>query len=137
MDPADLRIGDAERESATTELGDHYAAGRLDHDEYSERLDAIWAARTRRELDPLFVDLRPVPARPAVRAPSWGVPPSRAPRRRGGLPTPLLVVAAVLVALGVLTHLPWILLGLAVWFFVVRPRRHCGRSAGTGAARWS
>ena len=66
------RIGDAERDVATARLGDHFAAGRLDHEEYDERLDAIWSARTRADLDQVFWDLpvlaapRPVP--PAVRA---------------------------------------------------------------------
>ena len=42
-----LRIGDVERERAQAALGEHYAAGRLGHDEFSERLDRIWSARTR------------------------------------------------------------------------------------------
>ena len=35
----------------------HYADGRLDHEEYDERLDAIWTARTRADLALLFSDL--------------------------------------------------------------------------------
>ncbi|WP_442939946.1 DUF1707 SHOCT-like domain-containing protein [Nocardioides sp. B-3] len=45
------RIGDAERDVATARLGDHFAAGRLDHEEYDERLDAIWSARTSADPD--------------------------------------------------------------------------------------
>ena len=56
-----LRIGDAEREQAATELGEHYAQGRLTAEEHAERLDRVWSARTRGELGPLFVDL-PGPA---------------------------------------------------------------------------
>ncbi len=67
MSPSEqLRIGDAEREQAQSRLSDHYAAGRLDHDEYSQRLDQVWAARTRAELDPVFGDL-PGPGSPRVR----------------------------------------------------------------------
>ena len=53
----DLRIGDAERERAASQLAEHYAVGRLSQEEHSERLDRIWAARTRAELDPVFIDL--------------------------------------------------------------------------------
>ena len=56
-----LRLGDAEREQASALLRDHYAEGRLDTEEYSERLDAVWAARTRADLRPVFADL---PGRP-------------------------------------------------------------------------
>ena len=48
------RIGDAERERATARLGEHFAEGRLDHEEYDERLDAIWSARTAADLDQVF-----------------------------------------------------------------------------------
>lgn len=73
------RIGHAEREYATDELARHYAEGRLDHDEYAERLDAVWTARTHDDLRMLFVDLPRPPAvapRPALparprRVPLW------------------------------------------------------------------
>jgi TM2 domain-containing membrane protein YozV len=52
-----LRIGFAEREAAVRELGEHYAAGRLDGAEYEERTTAAYAARTAEDLDPLFADL--------------------------------------------------------------------------------
>lgn len=111
-----LRIGDAEREQAQAALGEHYAAGRLDHDEYSERLDRIWAARTRAELDPLFADLPGLDrARPPVT--TWPAARHRPGRR---LPAPLLVLLVVLGAIAVLTHLPVVLVGLALWFFLVR-----------------
>jgi hypothetical protein len=53
----ELRIGDAERTAAADELGEHYAQGRLSTEEHHERLDRIWAARTRSELAPIFSDL--------------------------------------------------------------------------------
>lgn len=52
-----LRIGYAEREAAVRELGEHYAAGRLDAAEYEERTAAAYAARTADDLVPLFGDL--------------------------------------------------------------------------------
>jgi len=54
---SELRIGDADRAAAAEELGEHYAVGRLTTEEHSERLDRIWAARTRSELAPVFADL--------------------------------------------------------------------------------
>ena len=55
--PRELRIGDAERTAAADELAEHYAQGRLSAEEHSERLDRIWAAKTRTELTPVFADL--------------------------------------------------------------------------------
>jgi Flp pilus assembly protein TadB len=125
-----LRLSDAERDEATTALAEHYALGRLTAEEHAERLDQIWAARTRGDLVPIFRDLpghgtryaattapRPTPRRGA----DW----SRgrvAPFHRG-LPTPLLVVLAVLVVLTIATHLPLVLLGVLVWFFVISRHR--------------
>lgn len=139
-DPADLRIGDAEREAAAAELGEHYAQGRLDVDEHAERLDAIWAARTRRDLDPIFADLRPTPYAASARAPY--VPrfgPATTPRRRRRIPAPVMVLLVVLVAVTVITHLPLILFGLAAWFLLSRAGgAHCGRQTAPGRhPRWS
>lgn len=127
-----LRIGDTEREQAQSALGEHYAAGRLDHEEYLERLDRIWAARTGAELAPLFTDL-PGPGAPRPAAPAYSTPAQRRsvsrPRRRSGRPPlPVVVLLAVLLALVVVTHLPWILVGLGVWFFFLRDGGcHAGR----------
>ncbi len=60
-----VRIGNAEREAATAELGRHLEAGRLDPDEYADRVTRASAARTQGELDPLFSDL----PRPGAKVP--------------------------------------------------------------------
>jgi hypothetical protein len=57
----DLRVSDAERDVVAAELGRHYQDGRLDPAEFDQRMSAALAARTRRELDELTVDL-PRPA---------------------------------------------------------------------------
>ena len=63
-----LRIGDAERETAVTTLGEHVGAGRLDLAEYEHRVDRVYAARTRPELDAVLADLpRPRPEHTAPR----------------------------------------------------------------------
>ncbi|HEX5955267.1 MAG TPA: DUF1707 domain-containing protein [Solirubrobacterales bacterium] len=128
-----LRIGDADRERAQAKLADHYAAGRLDKDEYDQRLDQIWAARTRAELAPVFRDLPGAP-RPPGRAPystaagraRFNPPPSRSWASR--LPTPLLVLLVVIGVAVALANLPLILIGLGVWFFFFR-------GGGCGARR--
>jgi hypothetical protein len=67
-----LRVSDADRDSAMAELGDHFQAGRLDNEEFGQRLDAAASARTRADLDQLLADLpRPVPAAPHI-APQRG-----------------------------------------------------------------
>lgn len=130
---AGVRIGDPERERAQATLNDHYAAGRLDHDEYTERLDRIWAARTRAELDPVFVDLPGSTPRSSY---PYSTPAARRPTsvsraRRPGVPVPLLVLLVVLGTIAVLTHLPIILVGLGVWFFFLR-----GGGCGSRSRRW-
>lgn len=114
-----LRIGDAERDEAAAALGEHVAAGRLSVEEHAERLDRVWAARTRADLTPVFRDL----PGPGGRAPTYA---GRGGYWNGGpghVPGPLLLVLGVLVALTVLTHLPIILLALLVWVFVTARRR--------------
>jgi hypothetical protein len=61
--PHALRIGDAERDAAAADLGEHYAAGRLTLDELHQRLDAVFAAKTFGQLARLMGDL-PVTGRP-------------------------------------------------------------------------
>jgi hypothetical protein len=55
--PHALRIGDAERDAAATDLGEHYAAGRLTLDELHERLDAVFSAKTLGQLTRIMADL--------------------------------------------------------------------------------
>jgi Domain of unknown function (DUF1707) len=52
-----LRIGDADRESVAAELREHYARGRLTHDEFNQRLDAVFEAKTQRDLHRITGDL--------------------------------------------------------------------------------
>src|SRR3954462_13062605 len=54
---APVRASDAERERALRDLRDHYAAGRLDHEELEERAALATRARSRGELRALLSDL--------------------------------------------------------------------------------
>ena len=75
-EPPDLRVSDADREAAMAELGEHFQAGRLDSEEFGQRLEAAGSARTRGDLDRLMADLpRPAPLKqPAPREPRRAVP---------------------------------------------------------------
>ncbi len=100
-----LRISDADREQAAADLSNHYAEGRLTHDEHAERLDAVWTARTHADLEPIFEDLPTPGTTSAGRDIAW----PRGHRRWHGVP--FLAVLAVLIVLSAITHLPfWILI---------------------------
>jgi hypothetical protein len=61
----DLRIADADREAAAAFLREHYAQGRLTLGEFNQRLDAVFAATTQRQLSALTRDLPRAAAPPA------------------------------------------------------------------------
>jgi hypothetical protein len=120
----DLRLSDADRDDAIARLSDHYAAGRLDKDEFDERSDAIWTAKTGADLAPIFADLGRTPVERDQRRSHigrWG--------RRGWFPLPFVPVLFLLIALTVLTHIPFILLAFVGFFLVVgRGRRRSWRA---------
>jgi Domain of unknown function (DUF1707) len=117
----EMRLGDADRDEAIARLSEHYAAGRLDKDEFDERSDAVWTAKTRGDLGPVFADLAPpVRQRPRGRGP-WG--------RRSWFPLPFVPVLFLLIALTVLTHIPFVLLAFVGCAFVLSRRRRHWRGA--------
>jgi Flp pilus assembly protein TadB len=134
-----LRIGDAEREAAARELGEHFAQGRITADEHSERLEQIWAARTAADLAPAFRDLpRPRVAQQPTRSAT------RTPTARRGWEMPRvpflfkLLLAIVLIWWGL--HHPLFLLVAAIVYFVfvrrfVHRRRWHQRSGPWGNSR--
>jgi hypothetical protein len=66
-EPAEpVRIGDAERDEALNTLGEHFAAGRLNREEFDERAEKAMAARFDSELTVLFKDLPKPPKEEAV-----------------------------------------------------------------------
>jgi hypothetical protein len=93
--PDELRVSDAERESAVGVLRDHGSAGRLDVEELEQRVGAAYAARTRGELDALVRDL---PGAPPARRPG----PQRRRLDHHGW-TPFLQVNVLLVAIWALS----------------------------------
>lgn len=112
-----LRVGDAEREEAARVLGEHFASGRLDRDEYDERLEAIFAARTGGDLATVFRDLpgeHPRGQRPA--APGY-----ERPTRRRGPRLPFLPMLFILIGLAIVLSASWIFwVGLGALFLLNR-----------------
>jgi len=53
----EMRVSDTEREAAAAELREHFASGRLNQDELEQRLAAVFAAKTRGDLNAVFTDL--------------------------------------------------------------------------------
>jgi hypothetical protein len=89
-----IRVSDADRDRVTTQLRDHFAAGRITSGELDERLLAALSAKTFGDLRRIMADLPgPVPALPPLRAtPAWAV-------RRRNPPFPPLILLALLAAL--------------------------------------
>jgi hypothetical protein len=75
------RIGDADRDAAAAELGEHYAAGRLTLDELHDRLGHVLAAQTRGQLLQVMADL-PAPRWPIAGTTARAAAPSQASRSR-------------------------------------------------------
>jgi len=127
LPPDLLRVGDAERQQAVAALGEHFAAGRLDQDEYDTRVQAAYAGRTRVDLQGLFGDLpEPVPFRPAAAAPPGWDSGRLARDRRRRSPAfvlfPILLVAAIVAS--ALLRAPVFLFVLLLWFGLGRRAWH-------------
>ena len=149
---ADMRIGDAEREAAITALGEHFAAGRIDKDEYDERSAVAWSARTSAALTPLFADLPKPHGTPPSASDTSGEPPqwrsastrSRRPGRQW-MHIARVVLVPVVIALAVLSLIPWFVVAATIWLAWMGltrcawgPRRqwHRGAAAYGGRSRW-
>src|SRR5437764_10518353 len=59
-----IRVSDQQRERAARELREHFAAGRLTEDEFSDRVQRVYTARTEHQLQELLSDLPRLPASP-------------------------------------------------------------------------
>lgn len=113
-----LRVSDAERRAVADTLSVHFGDGRLDQEEFNERLGTAMSAKTRADLAPLLADL--------PRLEPSGPPPKN---RRGAFVVLLLVAVIVLLAsatAAVLHHpgVPWLLIGLIVFVAARRHRHH-------------
>ena len=142
-----MRVSHAERTEVADRLSKHYGDGRLDEEEFNERLDRAMKAKTRADLDGLFDDLPDVDDPPRPVGPAAGGPAAKAPQPRTRLPRiaflAFVVLAAIMVG-HVLArplffpfggglfpwgwswgwHIPWLLIGLVVflWWRFARRR---------------
>lgn len=107
----DIRVGTAERERTASLLSQHLSAGRLELNEFDERVKAAYGARTERDLQVLLADLP---------APAPGRPRRGLPQRRFLLA--VLALAAVLAVAAFAAFPP--LIFIPVLFVVLRVRRH-------------
>lgn len=128
-----IRAFDADREAIAALLGRHHIAGRLDADEFEERIERCYAAMTLADLAVLLTDLPA--AETGERRPRQE---ANGHRHAWRLTLAVLMVAA-LVVLAAFTggHVLWLLWPLA--FFVFGPfgrrwRGHRGRPRANGIA---
>jgi hypothetical protein len=117
---ADLRVSDVERTAVQERLRRSVGDGRLDLHEYDERLQAVWSARTRGELERITLDLPEPPP-----------PPPPAPRHRvfsdtgGG--TAMRVLSTVWASVLAVNVVIWLLVSLLSeepvhpWFIWLAP----------------
>ena len=124
-----MRASDADRAATAERLRQHYTEGRLDAQEYDERIERCYAAKTVDELDDLFMDL----PRAASREPQ-----EASAHRYHGYPPPwrFAPIAVVVVALIVASILTGTHLFILVWpllFFTFGP---FGRWRCMGRDRW-
>ncbi len=124
----DVRVSDAERDDAVSQLSEHFQAGRLTTDEFDERAGLALAAKTRGDLASLMTDLPGGAhglARQAANPAQPAQPDGQAVQARRGLggAAPVLAVIAVVAVVaslfghGVAGHLPWALLLVALFVF--------------------
>lgn len=109
-DPA-LRAGDADRDRVADQLREHFAAGRLTHDELQERLEKTYTARTFGDLDPILADLPKLSSKP-VRSPATPAG-ARAPARRSSQEKALLAVWSAWVAAVSINIVIWVLVSIS------------------------
>jgi DUF1707 SHOCT-like domain len=130
MRDPNLRASDADREAVADRLRQHHTDGRLDQDEFQERLDKCFAAKTVGELNELTRDLPGDLARSARRGRTgFGLLGSL---RMIPIVPIILAIVAIHLIFGVVGGL-WILIPLfflARFMFFGRGFRHCSGRRG-------
>ena len=135
-----MRVSHAERTEVADRLSKHYGDGRLDEEEFNERLDRAMKAKTQSDLAGLFDDLpEPELPRPVARQ-------DQRPRPPGPRPFPRIAFLALVAIIAIMVgqwlarpfffpfggfwplgfHIPWLLIGIVVfvWWRFVRWHGH-------------
>jgi Flp pilus assembly protein TadB len=118
----DIRVSDADRDRALSELSEHFETGRLTSDELDERSGQVLRARTGRELRALLSDL-PRKEVPGTH-PAAGQAEPRLPSR---LPfAPIFVVVFALALLATVHGHPGVLVVPVILAVLIFRRVTCG-----------
>ena len=120
-----MRVSDSERQRTVEELRRHCAAGRLDVDEFSIRVEKAMGSSTLEDLDGLLADLPMIriadpvglPQRPSQVYPHGGSDEEVVAKRVTASITVLLTVVVVVAAIGIalFSSWGWSLVLLAGW----------------------
>jgi Domain of unknown function (DUF1707) len=117
-----LRVSDAERQAVADRLGEHFAEGRLDQDEFDERAGRAMSAKTRADLSGMFEDLPDLSTRPQTGTAPVPVRPRRQ-HRHSVLVLVLLVIVALAAAHAVVAAtVPWLWLAFVAAILVLATR---------------
>ena len=111
-----MRISNAERNEIADTLSKHYAEGRLDSNEFDERVGRVMNAKTRGDVAGVLDDL------PRLGTPE-PPPTRRRPLGQWVLALVLLLVVASAVAVPPHVHVPWLLIGVVAFLLWHRGRR--------------
>jgi hypothetical protein len=121
--PADrLRVSDADRDRALSELSEHFQAGRLTAGELDERTSRALQARTAADLAALFTDLPRRPAAAPGTTPAPATPGSRLPARPPVVP---IAIIAIVVAAAVISGHPGLIALVPVVALIIARRLTC------------
>ncbi len=118
-----IRASDADRDRVAATLREHHAAGRLTMEEFQERLDHAYAARTLGDLDAIMADLPAIDLYqlpiPATQAPAPTAHPRR-PEMPGGAVSAWRAAWASWASVSLLCFVFWLLAGMGYpWFLWV------------------
>jgi uncharacterized protein DUF1707 len=123
-----IRASDADRDRTAALLREHHAAGRLTAEEFNERLDKAYAAKTLGDLDQLLsdlpgIDLYELPDHSVERRgpTSFGLPWLLAPRGSGGISPAWRAAWGSWATVSLVAFLAWLLSGhpSSLWFLWV------------------
>ena len=124
-----IRASDADRDRTAALLREHLAAGRLSSEEFNERLDKAYAAKTLGELDQLLsdlpgIDLYHLPDHSVERrrgGSSFGLPWLLAPRATGRISPAWRAAWGSWATVSLVAFLAWLLSGHpgSLWFLWV------------------
>ena len=128
-----MRVSNAERTEVADRLSKHYGDGRLDEDEFNERLDRAMKAKTQADLHGIFADLPDSPPEMSRPEEPKTVVPQRRQRSLFGRVVFIVLAVVIISSLwhavmnpfwGLATgglYIPWLLIAV-IAFFVWRSR---------------